>query len=60
MKILPDKFDQLLHAMLTKAPKPVGKTSKARPSSAPVPSANYSGSGCAGLILGITRGNAAS
>ena len=38
-----NKFDTLLHAMLTKAPKPVGKTSKARPSSTQAPYANYSG-----------------
>ncbi len=37
------KFDALLHAMLTKKPKPLEKTSKARPSSTQAPSANYSG-----------------
>ena len=37
------KFNQLLNAMLTKAPKPVVKTSNARPSSTQAPSANYNG-----------------
>lgn len=36
-------FDALLHAMLTKVPKPVGKPAKARPSSTQAASANYSG-----------------
>ena len=38
-----NKFDTLLHAMLTKKLKPVEKTAKERPSSARVPSANYGG-----------------
>jgi hypothetical protein len=37
------RFQSLLTAMLTKAPKPVEKSAKARPSSARAPSANYSG-----------------
>ena len=38
-----DKFDTLLHAMLTKAPKPVGKKAAKPQSSSEGVSANYSG-----------------
>ena len=38
-----EKFTNLLGRMIAGVPKPLGKTSKARPSSTQAPSANYSG-----------------